>query len=568
MFFKLGAIVLAAKLLVAIPVLSQVAHEPGTNDRAIAFQDVSVIPMDTERILPHQTVLVRDGKIVGLGPTRSVQLPPDALVIDGRNKFLIPGMTDMHTHVDKKDMLPLFLAAGVTTVLNMGLASPEFVTAIRDDLRRGSIVGPRVFAAFMIDGPGDPGPEYVALCEQDARAAVDRAKLVGYEFIKVYERLQPDIYAAVLDEAKKQRLAVVGHIATAVGLEKSLAQGQVMIAHAEEYYKSYLQNKPDNARIPEAVDLTRRAGAYVTPNLSFFAFLTKVVSDPQVLDERMAEPDMEFLPPDIRWNWLASRPAKPSDRFVPELATLRKLTLALSQGGVPLLAGTDSPADLIPGTSMDDELDQLVAAGLTPFQALSAATSTPGKFMRQFVPESEEFGTIIPGQSADLILLGANPLVDVQNMRQPFGVMVRGRWFESHELVALEREPVPRYKQILTLETTFQQTLRERGATEAIREFKTHVQPGERLPESFVNALGYRMVNAEKLEDAIALFVFNTEQYPDSGNVYDSLGEAYADSKRYDLAVVNYRRSLALNPKNMGAMEMLQKAAGMTPGSN
>ncbi|MGC2792444.1 MAG: amidohydrolase family protein, partial [Candidatus Sulfotelmatobacter sp.] len=565
----LRVLTVAAALALAIPALSQLVPQPAPNGSVIAFQDVSVIPMDTERVLPHQTVLVRNGKIVDVGPTSSVHLPPETVVINGGGKFLMPGMADMHTHVDRKEMLPLFLAAGVTTVLNMGLASPEFVTVTRDQINRGSVVGPRVFAAFMIDGPGDPGPEYVALCERDGRAAVDRAKLVGYDFIKVYSRLQPAIYAAVLDEAKKQNIAAVGHIATEVGLENSLAQGQVMIAHGEEYYKTYFQGKPDDARIPGAVELTRRAGAYVTPNLSFFAALTMVTSDPRILDKRLAEPDIKFLPPDIWGSWLAARPAKPSDRFVPELATLKKLTLALSQAGVPLLAGTDSPAfGVIPGTSVDDDLDQLVGAGLTPFQALSAATRTPGRFIHQYVPGAEEFGTIAPGKSADLVMLRANPLLDVRNMRQPIGVMVRGHWFESRELQGLVERPVPGYKRIVALGSAFQHTLGERGATEAIREFKSHSEPSDTLPESVVNALGYRMINANRLEDAIAVFVFNTEQHPDSWNVYDSLGEAYLDSGRNDLAVVNYRRSLALNPKNTGAFEMLQKAAATTARPN
>jgi hypothetical protein len=567
---KAGFSVIAslAVLALTIPGQSQSLREPASSDRPIAFQDISVIPMDTERILPHQTVLVRNGKVTDVGPTNSVHLPPGTVVIDGREKFLMPGMADMHTHVDRKEMLPLFLAAGVTTVLNMGLASPEFVTATRDEIHKGSVVGPRVFAAFMIDGPGDPGPEYVALCESDARATVARAKLVGYDFIKVYSRLQPDVYSAVLDEAKKQNIAAVGHIPTAVGLEKSLAQGQVMIAHAEEYYKTYSQNKPDDARIAGAVELTRRAGTYVTPNLSFFAVLTNAVADPRTVDRRMAEPDIEFLPPDIRGNWLAARPAEPSDRLVPELATLKKLTRALSGAGVPLLTGTDSPAGLIPGTSVDEDLDQLVGAGLTPFQALSATTRSAGQFIRQYVPGAEEFGTITPGKSADLVMLAANPLVDVRNARKPLGVMVRGRWFESRELQVLVEKPVPRYKQVVAREATFQHTLSERGAAEAIRGFKTNAQANEKLPESFVNALGYQMINAKKLEDAIALLVFNTEQYPDSWNVYDSLGEAYVDSERYELAVVNYRRSLALNPKNAGAFEILQKAATMSSGPN
>jgi tetratricopeptide (TPR) repeat protein len=563
---RLGVIAVVGALAVAIAAQSQLVGEQASGNVS-AFQDISVIPMDTERVLSHHTVLVRNGKIVDVGPTSSVHLPPGTIVIDGRDKFLMPGMADMHTHVDRKEMLPLFLAAGVTTVLNMGSASPEFVTATRDEIRRGS-AGPRVFAAFMIDGPGDPGPRYVALCEPDARAAVDHAKLVGYDFIKVYSRLHPDVYAAVLDEAKRQNIAAVGHIPPAVGLEKSLAQGQVMIAHGEEYYKTYFQDKPDDGRIPEAVELTRRAGTYVTPNLSFFAALTKADSDPQSLDKRLAEPDMEVLPPDIRGRWLAARPAKASDRFVPELATLKKLTLAMSKAGVPLLAGTDSPDGVIPGTSEDEDLDQLVGAGLTPFQALAAATRTPGQFIHQYVPGAEEFGTIAPGKSADLVVLRGNPLVDVRNVRQPVGVMVRGRWFESRELQALVEAPVPGYQRIMAMETAFQRILSERGATEAIREFKSHPQPGDKLPESFVNALGYQMINAKKLEDAITVFVFNTEQHPNSWNVYDSLGEAYAARGRYDLAVFNYRRSLALNPKNTGAFEMLQKAAAMSSGAN
>jgi imidazolonepropionase-like amidohydrolase len=558
---RLGSVVGLVVLAGAIPAWSQQVNQPPPKESIVAFQDISVIPMDTERVLPHQMVLVRNGKIVDVGSVSSVHLPPKTMLIDGRGRFLMPGLADMHTHVDRKEMLPLFLAAGVTTVLNMGLASPEFVTTTRDEIRRGSVLGPRVFAAFLIDGPGDPGPEYVPVCERDARAAVERAKLEGYDFIKAYERLQPEIFAAVLDEARKQHIAVVGHIATAVGLESSLAQGQVMIAHAEEYYKTYFENKPNDARIPAAVELTLRAGAYVTPNLSFFANLTKMTSDLEFFDERMAEPDIAFLPPDIRGDWLADRPSKASDRFVPELAMLKRLTLALSKAGVPLLAGTDSPGGLIPGTSLDDDVEQLVSAGLTPFQALSAATRVPGQFIHQYVPGAEEFGTITIGASADLVLLTANPLIDVRGLRQPVGVMVHGRWFERNELQAMVEEPIQGYERVVEMETAFQGALTKSGAANAISEFKSRAKLGDSLPESFVNAMGYRMISAHRFEAATALFAFDAEQYPNSWNAYDSLGEAYADSGQTDLAIVNYRHSLALNPRNNGAFEFLQKAA-------
>jgi len=561
---RLGRVAVTATLALAIPALGQSTNQSEPNGRAVVFRDISVIPMDTERVLAHQSVLVRDGKIVELGPTDSMHPPTGSIVVSGQNKFLIPGMADMHTHVDRKEMLPLFLAAGVTTVLNMGLASPEFVTAIRNEVREGTTVGPRIFAAFMIDGPGDPGPEYVALCEPDAREAVDRAKLVGYDFIKAYSRLQPDIYAAVLDEAKKQHIAVVGHIPDSVGLENSLAQGQVMIAHAEEYYKTYFQNQPDSSRIPGAVQLTKIAGAYVTPNLSFFAALTAITSDPQTVDKLLADSHADFIPPDIRGSWLSERPSKPSDRFVAELATLQKLTSAMSQAGVPLLAGTDSPGGgMVPGVSVDDDLDQFVAAGLTPFQALSAATRTPGEFIRRFVPGAEGFGTIAPGQSADLVMLDANPLTNIQNVRQVTGVMVRGHWFERRELNALAQRPVPGYRRVMALEAEFENVLSKQGVQRAVRDFKSHSQTTEKLPESFVNALGYQMIQTKKLADAVTLFTFNTEQYPNSWNVYDSLGEAYADNADYELAIMNYRHSLALNPKNTGAVKMLQDLASL-----
>lgn len=551
-------------ILAAVPFAQgQVVSQAGP----IAFRDVSVIPMDTERVIAHQTVLAEDGKILEIGPVDSMRIPPGSMVIDGRGKFLLPGLADMHTHVDRREMLPLFLASGVTTVLNMGLASPEFVTVTRNEVAQGLIPGPRILAAFLIDGPGDPGPEYVALCERDGREAVDRAKLIGYEFIKAYERLDANVYAAILDEAKKQNIAVVGHIPPSVGLEGALDQGQVMIAHSEEYYKTYFQNKPDDTRIAPAVAMTKRAGAYVTPNLSFFATLTQTWADPQSLDRRMADPANQLAPPDIFGKWLSYRPAKPSDYFVPELATLRKLTLALSQSGVPLLAGTDTPANLIPGTSLDDDVEELVRAGLSPFQAIAAATRTPGEFIRRYVPHAEEFGTISPGKSADLILVAANPLEDVRNLRQPSGVLVRGRWFDRRQLDTMVQEPVPGYRRIMVLEAAFQQDVRSRGAAEAIRSFRANAGEEVKLPASFVNSLGYQEISSSKFDEAITLFRFNAEEYANDWNSYDSLGEAYADGGHIDLAVENYRRSLALNPRNAGAGEALRKLMAMAPNS-
>lgn len=162
----------------------------------------------------------------------------------------------------------------------------------------------------------------------------------------------------MLDEAKKQRIAVVGHIPSSVGLEKALASQQVMVAHGEEYYKTFFDNTPDESRIPRAVELTKQAGAYVAPNLSFFAALTERVAHSESIDAELARP--ESLVPQTSGGWMAGRSKKPSDRFVPELAFIRKLTIAMSNAGVPLLAGTDTPAGgMAPGYSLHDDLRQL-----------------------------------------------------------------------------------------------------------------------------------------------------------------------------------------------------------------
>ncbi len=214
----------------------------------------------------------------------------------------------------------------------------------------------------------------------------------------------------------------------------------------------------------------------------------------------------------------------------------------------------------MPGSSLDDDVEQLVGAGLTPFQALSAATRVPWQFIHQFVSGADEFGTISPGAAADLILLSANPLLDVHNLHEPLGVMVSGRWFDHAALMAMIEAQVQGYKRVEEMDSAFQAAVDTAGTVAAIRDFETHAKPADKLSESVVNALGYRLLNANQFEAAIALFALNTSQYPDSWNVYDSLAEAYADNGQLDLAILNYRHSLALNPRNAGAFAYLEKA--------
>jgi hypothetical protein len=335
-----------------------------------------------------------------------------------------------------------------------------------------------------------------------------------------------------------------------------------MIAHGEEYYKTYFADRPDESLIPSAVEITRRAGAYVTPNLSFFHALTARTADPAVGNVQLSAPEVAFIPPDIRANWLP-RTDKGSDRFVAELGLIRKLTLALSQAGVPLLTGTDTPLPgLVPGFSLADDLEQLVAAGLSPYQAMTAATRSPGRFIDQFVPGAERFGTIEVGKRADLVLLAANPLTDIRNVRAPVGVMVRGRWFDAGELKSMAARPVPAYERVMAREADFEKTLRTKGVQAAVLADERRPKGRDILPETYLNSVGYRLLSAKKTNEAIAVFRLNTVLYPNSWNAYDSLGEACAGAGLRDQAIACYRRSLAINPQNVGAQRFLEKAAG------
>jgi hypothetical protein len=369
-----------------------------------AFIDVQVVPMDRERVLTHQTVLVRGTRIAELGAVRQIRVPPQAVRVAGAGTaYLLPGLADMHTHVMRSEDLLPYTANGVTTILHMGGAPADFVDHIRESIDAGEVVGPQIFFAFMVDGSAALSRFYVRTPEQ-ARAAVQLAKANGYVFIKVYNNLTPEEFAALVDEGRKQGLAVIGHGVRAVGLPAALFQGQVMVAHAEEFYYTAFSHRipTDPATVRAVVEETFRSGAYVTPNLSTFATIVRQWGKPQVIGEFLRDPRIRFLSPDERMDWSDSDYVRRQGDISPVLPFLASFTKALADRGVPLLAGTDSPVipGMLPGYSIHEDLQSLVAAGLTPYQALTAATRVPGEFIVRYVPDATPFGEIKPGGAA------------------------------------------------------------------------------------------------------------------------------------------------------------------------
>jgi hypothetical protein len=464
---KLLAVSFALSVALSLASSRKVSQPAATAPQVVAFVNVNVITMERERVLAGQTVIVRDGRIAALGPERSVSPPKGALLIDGRGQYLIPGLADLHIHLRSTDELLSYLAYGVTTVLHLSGATsgaPDLLR-YRAQLRQGELLGPTLYTSGpTVDGdpPIFPNVSVVVKTPEEARRIVEQQQRAGYDLIKVYNRLAPDAYDALLAAAKQQGIAVVGHLPRQVGLEHALRAGQAMIAHGEEYFFTYFGGAsdvrlpggaivpPDESKIPLVAEWTRKAGVAVTPNLSFIASTKRMLED---LNGVLTDPETRYLHPNVRQMWQSNNPARRRDleqfttREGVKYPFVQRLTKGLSDAGALLLLGTDASAPgLFPGQSAQLELRELVAAGLTPYQALATGTRNAGKFVSEHVRGAEKFGTITVGGRADLILLDQNPLVDIKHISAVHGVMARGRWLPLAELQRLREEVARKYE--------------------------------------------------------------------------------------------------------------------------
>ena len=411
----------------------------------IAFVNVTVVPMDQEHILPRQTVIVKDGKIIAIGPANKIKLPKDAQRIDGSSKYLMPGLADMHAHYavsgtsptesdDNKAFSLLFVANGVTTVRNMW-GTPG-VLALRKQIDEGQVLGPRIFTTGPINGTTRPNTRRVDTAEQGT-AAVAADKREGYDAVKLTNPPKA-AYDAIVAAARKEGLPVYGHVQDEILLSHALELRQDSIEHGGGFVvalqkknapelrgRTQLLANVDWSLMPDIIAATRAAGTWVCPTL----IAPQNSGTPEDTVRLLLNSSMKYIP-----RWLIESWAKAPPPVVNRLAYRDfnlKLVKALHDGGVGLLLGTDCLNPLIvPGFSIHEELFSFVEAGLTPFQALKAGTSGAAEFLKR----QEEFGTVVVGRRADLILLEANPLTDVRNAAKRVGVMVRGHWFTEAEL--------------------------------------------------------------------------------------------------------------------------------------
>jgi imidazolonepropionase-like amidohydrolase len=462
---------LAVLCLVCLVPLVSAAQSKQFASRPLEITDVTVIDTTGAPAKPGQTVTVEGNRISQVGDAKKVHAPKGAQVVNAHGLFVIPGLWDMHVHVWETDRtFPLFIANGVLGVRNMGGHLDE-LKRWRAQIVSGELLGPRmVICGPLVDGLNPAHPDHAVVVHDPAegRAIVDSLKQSGVDFIKVFDNLTPDEYNAIAEESKKVGLPFAGHLPQGVWASDASTAGQLSIEHLrgslEEGSKNFdqivhLNDSPpaspaekaaraltvmklevdgyDPERLKNLAVLFVKNGTWQVPTLVANRVMPFLNDEATVNDPRLA-----YIGQKDRKQWNDMRDRLMADNM-PEFWTLRRaayqeelaITRQYHRDGVSILGGTDAggPPFVIPGFDLHNELAALVAAGFTPMEALQSVTLDAA----QFLGRTDDFGTVANGKAADLVLLDANPLDDINNTRKIRAIVVQGKYLDRAALDAL-----------------------------------------------------------------------------------------------------------------------------------
>ena len=446
-----------------------------TGPARIAITNVTVVDVVAGQSLPAMTVVINGERIEAIAKHAEQAVPKGARVIDGTGKFLIPGLWDMHTHfTSDRSTLDLFLAHGVTGVRDMGsialrrtgnqvdyLPRDEAIKEIvqtRDDVLSGKLLGPRIFTGGMIvTGPNPNNPsapaaphQIVVRTEAEARSTVNKLADMRVDFIKVHARLSRETFLAIIDEAKKRRLPVVGHVPLSVDPMIVSEAGQKSIEHLTGVWEYAHKGLPTSGgmnpkRFKTEIDEFRKNGTWQVPTLVSYlagAEAYRTANNPDT------EPALDYVVPELvlRWkgDWsLSEFTPEQSKGFRDSVKILQEMTAELKKGNVGILAGSDFAGIFTyAGESLHKELELLKEAGLTPMETLQAATIRPAEFLGI----DKETGSITRGKAADLVVLRSDPLQDIRNAKAIEAVFVKGQLLDRTRLDSLLKRVAERAK--------------------------------------------------------------------------------------------------------------------------
>jgi len=389
-----------------------------------AITNVNLISMVDDKIKPKQTVLIKDGKIFQILDNKAIRLPPEVKLIDAQGKYLMPGLSEMHAHIPVaqdgdetyvKETLFLYLANGITTIRGM-LGNPYHLE-LKTKAANGEIPSPRIYTSSpSMNGNTIPTKE-------QAREKTIQYQKEGYDFLKVHPGIPLEAFNEMVKTANEVGIPFSGHVPMDVGIHRAIEA------------KSNL------------CKATKEAGIWIVPTQSLMVRVTSGRSPEEILNE----PEMKYLPSKTRYQWrtqgrqwLMGNSAMGESYAEKFIAIRKQLLKTMQEQGVGLLLGSDSPQIFnVPGFSIQHELQSLVDAGLTPFQAIETGTKNVSKFYNA----KGEFGTIMVGATADLILLDANPLEDIDNLKKKVGVFYKGNYLAKADIEKGLAEIATRHKE-------------------------------------------------------------------------------------------------------------------------
>lgn len=420
------------------------------NGESTAFVNVNVIPMTSETVVAARTVVVTDGVIMSIGNVGDTAVPDDATIVDGTDRYLLPGLAEMHGHVPGRTsgnlerVLGLYIANGITTVRGM-LGQPSHLL-MREEIRQKKLLGPRlVTSGPSFNGRSVSSPQQAAQMVRDQQHA-------GYDFLKIHPGLTRNEFDAIAATANELGIRFAGHVPEDVGVDRALAAGIATIDHLDGYMEAllpinedpsgglagffgvFIADQADQSRIAGIAKATAAAEVWNVPTESLFEHVTVAEWTPH---DMARWPEMKYMPREAVAQWEGAKREVLTDAnykaatAATAVEIRRALIMALKNAGAGLLLGSDSPQIFnVPGFALHRELEYLVDAGLTPFEALQTGTVNAARF---FSAEGR-YGSVEVGAEADLLLLDANPLQDIRNSRRIHGVMANGQWLSRGDL--------------------------------------------------------------------------------------------------------------------------------------
>ena len=455
---------LLALIIVSIPAL---AHQ--TEPPFLVINHVTVIDMTGAPPRTNMTVVIQADRIKQIGSSDHIRIPRGSQIIDARGSFLIPGLWDMHVHfTEVARTFPMFIANGVTGVRNVG-GDLEQLLKWRAAVAAGKLLGPRIVTCGpILDGP-DPvahGPTIVVANAEEGRKAVDDLKARGADCIKVYDRLPRDAYFAIIDEARKKQIPVVGHVPLSISSLEASAAGQASIEHLGNFFESATSLGSalykDETPVKDPSEFPRRIAARGMRMLDTYdeqraheilaAFVRNRTWQVPTLETKWTQTYIDdlFSKGDYRLKYIPAADLQwwsPDKNFFARYRTAeyiaykkrlfqRELQLVgdMHRAGVRFMTGTDlSGAYVFAGFSVHHEMELLVRAGLTPLEALQASTTNPAIFLG----EEKTLGTVEVGKTANLVLIEANPLTDIRNTQRIKAVILKGEYIPKERLESL-----------------------------------------------------------------------------------------------------------------------------------